>query len=333
MITSDHGEEFKDHGLLHHSHTLFDELLQVPLIVYLPGDVETGNPVTSQVSSVDIMPTILDFLGIDAPQTMEGITLLPCMEANDCPSRAAYSSTTRLKPLMASVRTNDFKYIISDGFNGRDEFLFHLKKDSAEKVNMSDGNTGLTGKYQKILFSNRDITLQNQLCLRIAINVGEHLIQGKIRTSGQFLYLESLGYWGKNTIALNPSKNEMVFNYIKQPLIAFWGEKELGINFTVAPSNETISFTDWTIDGNPAIIKGYHKMSRSNPELSSIKFNDLLEGLPHDPDPMPINGASIFLFKTSAMIPQKTISTGIAREHKNISQEDIEKLKALGYIQ
>ena len=63
VITSDHGEEFKEHGGLLHGETLYEEMVKVPLIIYLPGK-KSGKRISSQVSIIDIMPTILGKIGI-----------------------------------------------------------------------------------------------------------------------------------------------------------------------------------------------------------------------------------------------------------------------------
>ncbi len=84
IITADHGEEFyegripTDHGgrAHDHGHTLFDELLHVPLMVKLPGGVAAGTVREDHVSLVDIGPTILALLGVDPPDTFLGRSLL-----------------------------------------------------------------------------------------------------------------------------------------------------------------------------------------------------------------------------------------------------------------
>jgi arylsulfatase A-like enzyme len=63
VLTSDHGEEFWDHGGQGHGHTLFDELLRVPLVVKLPGSSHRGRVATT-VSTASVMPTVLDLSGI-----------------------------------------------------------------------------------------------------------------------------------------------------------------------------------------------------------------------------------------------------------------------------
>lgn len=63
VITSDHGEEFYDHGGFLHSHTLFDELIRVPLVLAGPG-FRGGRRVDGQVSLLDVAPTMLRAAGV-----------------------------------------------------------------------------------------------------------------------------------------------------------------------------------------------------------------------------------------------------------------------------
>lgn len=78
VLTSDHGEEFGEHGWVGwHSHTLYEELLLVPLIFRLPGERFAGTRATQRVRSIDIAPTLLDLLGIPSPASFDGRSLVP----------------------------------------------------------------------------------------------------------------------------------------------------------------------------------------------------------------------------------------------------------------
>lgn len=76
IITSDHGEEFGEHGHFLHD-SLFQEVLHVPLIVRYPE--RTVRRVPDRVSMLDLAPTILDFLRIPSPPTFQGRSLLPAL--------------------------------------------------------------------------------------------------------------------------------------------------------------------------------------------------------------------------------------------------------------
>ncbi len=63
VLVSDHGEEFDEHGGFDHGRTLYEELLRVPLLVKYPNSVAAGTRVSEQVSTVDIVPTLLSLAG------------------------------------------------------------------------------------------------------------------------------------------------------------------------------------------------------------------------------------------------------------------------------
>lgn len=77
VLTSDHGEGFLEHGLLEHSHSLYEEVTRVPLIMRFPSYVQVKNSVvTEPVSIIDIMPTLLSFLGQRPMPSLRGKSLL-----------------------------------------------------------------------------------------------------------------------------------------------------------------------------------------------------------------------------------------------------------------
>lgn len=77
VITSDHGEAFSDHGMSWHGRELWESLVRVPLIIKVPG--MTPHRVSVKRGHVDLVPTLLDVLGIPAPQAGElsGQSMLP----------------------------------------------------------------------------------------------------------------------------------------------------------------------------------------------------------------------------------------------------------------
>ncbi len=74
IVVSDHGEEFYDHGGWTHGKTLYSEQLDIPLIVKLPG-TSAGQRISQVVQHVDILPTILEFVGLEEPGGIQGKSL------------------------------------------------------------------------------------------------------------------------------------------------------------------------------------------------------------------------------------------------------------------
>lgn len=78
IVLSDHGEEFHEHGGWDHGKTLYNEVLEVPLIVRLPGLPE-GRRVEALAQHVDLLPTLLAYLDLPVPEGLDGRSLLPLL--------------------------------------------------------------------------------------------------------------------------------------------------------------------------------------------------------------------------------------------------------------
>ena len=75
LYTSDHGEEFFEHGGLGHARSLWSEQIDVPLLMHLPGQKE-GADLQALAGHIDIAPTVLHALGQAVPDSMSGLSLL-----------------------------------------------------------------------------------------------------------------------------------------------------------------------------------------------------------------------------------------------------------------
>ncbi len=85
-FASDHGEEFLDHDSTFHGHSVYGELIQVPLILRYPGKVPAGLTVEETVQMIDLMPTILELSGLPVPAGIQGQSTVPLLaESNDRP--------------------------------------------------------------------------------------------------------------------------------------------------------------------------------------------------------------------------------------------------------
>ena len=131
VFFSDHGEEFWDHGGFEHGHTLYDELLRVPLIVHGPG----LSPATldAPVSLLDVAPTVLDLLGMEA-SGMKGTSLVALMSGDRAADQALRGRAQAFgRPLYGGERWG-----VIDGttkyttFNGA-EWIYDLAADPEER--------------------------------------------------------------------------------------------------------------------------------------------------------------------------------------------------------
>jgi arylsulfatase A-like enzyme len=130
VFFSDHGEEFWDHGGFEHGHTLFDELLRVPLVVVAP-QLPTAT-VDAPVSLLDIAPTVLDLLGLPA-DGMKGSSLR-ALATGDREATALFTARAQAfgRPLYGDERwgvlTEQRKYSTVAGA----EDLYDLSSDPGE---------------------------------------------------------------------------------------------------------------------------------------------------------------------------------------------------------
>lgn len=77
IFVADHGEAFLEHGASHHTRSLFEEEIKVPLIVRYPKLLKENKRIANLVSSLDIMPTTLDILNIEVNEKVDGNSFLP----------------------------------------------------------------------------------------------------------------------------------------------------------------------------------------------------------------------------------------------------------------
>jgi arylsulfatase A-like enzyme/uncharacterized membrane protein YbhN (UPF0104 family) len=137
VVTSDHGEEFGEHGGFWHGTTLYDEQVRVPLFVKLPRGRRAGTTVGHWVQSVDIMPTLLREAGIDIPEGVQGGDLF---EGTD----RVYAEESHEGNVLESVRqrrgTDELKLITANAGNPRhlpERELFRVDLDPGEREDLS----------------------------------------------------------------------------------------------------------------------------------------------------------------------------------------------------
>ncbi|TNE84663.1 MAG: hypothetical protein EP330_28755 [Deltaproteobacteria bacterium] len=146
VFFSDHGEELWDHGGFEHGHTLYDELLRVPLIVKGPNMPATR--VSEPASLLDIAPTILGMAGIHTDDPFDGVDLGPAARG-EAGAREALASRDLAfgRPLYGStqwgVLHGSEKY---SSQNGR-ERLFDLTEDPGEEQDLLQGSVEGTGVH------------------------------------------------------------------------------------------------------------------------------------------------------------------------------------------
>lgn len=134
VLTADHGEAFGEHGRYGHHPMLYDELLRVPLILSGPG-VESGLTVNSQVSLIDIGPTLYDLTGITPPDEVQGRTFAPVLRSEQSEWQERPAIVTAGGGDMLACRTREWKcfWRVDDGVVE----LYDLTADPQETTDVS----------------------------------------------------------------------------------------------------------------------------------------------------------------------------------------------------
>ena len=82
VVTSDHGDEFLEHGTLYHNNIVIEELIRVPLIFWSSRGTGAGTRVAAPVRHIDVMPTLADMTGTVSPPEAEGVSLIPLINGD-----------------------------------------------------------------------------------------------------------------------------------------------------------------------------------------------------------------------------------------------------------
>lgn len=156
IITSDHGEEFMEHGKISHGwgHSLYDELIRVPLIIKFPGE-KYKDSVDKQVQIIDILPTILRYLNIKSEIELPGYNLMRFLKNKDDFEYPAYSETQSLK----SVRFNNHKFILNK--ENQEAELYNLETDPKELNNLANKGYTIEKELRTLLDKQTHYTIKN----------------------------------------------------------------------------------------------------------------------------------------------------------------------------
>jgi arylsulfatase A-like enzyme len=145
VLTSDHGEELFDHGGVLHGYTLYEELLDIPLVLWWPGRLRPG-VVEEPTDTLDLRATLVDLCGLGEPRG-DGRTLLRQPRRDDGYVHLAAASS--VVGGIYSAQAGHLKLVWAPRFGyhwgmgdgpGRThdpEYLFDLEKDPRERVNLA----------------------------------------------------------------------------------------------------------------------------------------------------------------------------------------------------
>lgn len=190
VFTSDHGEGLGEHKEILHGNFIYDTTVRVPLIIRFPDKEIQDKVISTQVRLIDIVPTILDYLGIEFSEEIQGVSLLPLIKGNseDLP---AYSETYYPRihfgwSELISIRKNGYKYI-----DAPKPELYDLRADPSELNNLYLQKKDIAEQLKSEL---------NQIIERDSTKAGKKAAKRELDQETR-QKLRALGYLGSTTEA------------------------------------------------------------------------------------------------------------------------------------
>lgn len=204
-IIADHGESLGEHGERTHALLAYDSTLHIPWLLHIP-DGPAGVRINETVGQTDLMPTLLDLVGIDF-ETPSGRSLVPTIEGNGAASVQAYYSETYLPyytygwSKLKVLRKGRWKWI-----EAPTPELYDLMRDPKELTDLSDREQGIAHDMQRDLAEWTSAAAENEEST-LALD-GEEL--ARLRSLG---YL-SVGTSGIRADSDRPNPMEMISYHV-----------------------------------------------------------------------------------------------------------------------
>jgi arylsulfatase A-like enzyme len=150
VFTSDHGEEFLDHGGFEHGHTLYAELTRVPLMLRLPGVLEPRR-VAASARHVDVSPTLCELAGIEPPAGFAGRSLLELTRGEAGADRPVLAHGNLWGPPLTSWRQGEYKLILGSEAEGAPPELYRWVADPGEGEDLAPSRRDLVARLRENL--------------------------------------------------------------------------------------------------------------------------------------------------------------------------------------
>jgi arylsulfatase A-like enzyme len=132
VVTSDHGDEFFEHGRFHHENLLIEELIRVPLVFWSANGFARGAEVASLVRHIDLLPTLSELIGAETPGEAVGRSLVPMLRGEQ---DTALTESFAEGDYCASLNRGDWKMVMVDSTGSF--HLYNLAVDPGEKEDLA----------------------------------------------------------------------------------------------------------------------------------------------------------------------------------------------------
>ncbi len=311
VFLSDHGEEFLDHRGWVHGHTLFDELVRVPLVVKYPGGREAGRRVADQVQLIDVLPTILRSQGMVPAVGIAGHSLEESFEGK-APPRVAVLETKYREFVAYGARSSAAKYV-RHLYPGRSELAFDLRSDPHE----SRSHTPEANPAASALKLAAEAAV-SPAAFRYRLRVeGDASFELRLRTTGWIDVFERVGL--DSTERAEVLEDGQLLALSLQPHAC----RPREVEFLTRPHGVPV-WVDGLRDGRP-LRPAELRVAQAGIAAEALPFAfpevELLDGL-FSPPPSVARGVSMWL------VP----GHGRASQARGIDAQAREDLKTLGYL-
>jgi hypothetical protein len=333
VFVSDHGEEFYEHGGFEHGHTMYDELIRVPLIFSLSGEMSPGKRIGRQVRMMDVMPTILDYLGMNSSSHLEGVSLRPLISGEGepadkpdvlLPHRFAYSEAMLYGPEKKCMTAFPWKVVYD--MVSAETMVFNLEEDPAELSDLAASNPPAAALLKEVLFQTL-LNISDTWYIELGAGGEEHTFDLDISisdksASGNIQFYSLLDGEGRLI-----GEDLISFEEASRRGIRLKGVKldtSLKLAVKVSPTIAHLRF-DLRIDGVPAVKRTFLgpdlTPAKSMPFENAGRRNSKAKGIPTDTPEAPYFQVWYAGVGSQAETPV------------TLSDDTRRQLKALGYIQ
>ena len=343
VFTSDHGEEFLEHGGSDHGRTLHEELVRVPLLIKLPGEPGAGRRAQSAVSLVDVVPTLHALAGVTASGVLDGDDLARVMapDPDEPTARRIFLELDLLHDgewnRARAVREGPLKLIEVE----RPEpqvLLFDLADDPGEQVDRAAGSPGEIARLGALLAA-RGTTAAAGFHMAVVNRPGPRItrFEGSLRAPSGQLRITALDQLEEGDHAeISDDGQRLRFAFTGQNVDdpkdrhRYWQIDEDWIRFDVDPPGSAVEFESFEIsEGAPRIHLG--------PE------RELAPGLPlrfaADDERIGISDPALLLPRSGkrtvwgkAGVYLAAVPHGEQRSLSDLDPAEREQLRKLGYV-
>ncbi len=313
IFTADHGEEFYEHGGFEHGHSLYDEMIHVPLIISGPG-IDASSVDDRIASTLDILPGVLEYYGIHLPRELNGNSLFkPLPDVG----RMLIAEQLRYGAELKGVTTPEYRYIYNT-LSGEDE-LYNLADDPAMLHSVASDRKATARSFRAFVTSYTistgapwHVNFQNSGNINLPATY-----RGTISCAGGFARIDQTHFEQADSLTVNGEKME--FNIRVNPA----SDKEIAFvtNDDSADVSFEMLFSDSSLPGGYVFI-GPAMRQTSEPAFT-LNPNDEQFNM-GQPITQRENHDGIFIWANPRRMRE--------RLNPDLTPEMIEQLRSIGYM-